>query len=53
MLRFAEKKLSANGFLFHAPAFRGALFVNPATRQALLLDHRLKVFRWSIQGMTS
>jgi hypothetical protein len=28
---FAEKKLSANGFFFHAPAFRGALFVNPDT----------------------
>ncbi len=39
--RFAEKKLASNGFSFHAPAFRGALFVNPATRQAVLLDHRI------------
>jgi hypothetical protein len=41
VLRFAEKKLSANGFSFHAPAFRGALFVNPDTSQAVLLDHRI------------
>ncbi|HSL62825.1 MAG TPA: DEAD/DEAH box helicase family protein, partial [Desulfotignum sp.] len=29
------------GFFFHAPAFRGALFVNPDTSQAVLLDHRI------------
>jgi hypothetical protein len=29
------------GFFFHAPAFRGALFVNPDTSQAMLLDHRI------------
>ena len=39
--RFAKKKLSANGFSYHAPAFRGALFVNPDTAQAVLLDHRI------------
>jgi phage repressor protein C with HTH and peptisase S24 domain len=39
--RFAEKKLSANGFFFNAPAFRGGLFVNPDTSQAVLLDHRI------------
>jgi hypothetical protein len=41
LLRFAEKKLSANGFSFHAPAFRGALFINPDTSQAVRLDHRI------------
>ena len=41
LLDQAEKHLRPLGFLFHAPAFRGALFVNPATRQALLLDHRI------------
>jgi hypothetical protein len=39
--RFAEKTLSANGFSFHAPAFRGALFINPDTSQAVPLDHRI------------
>ena len=41
LLDQAEKHLRPLGFLFHAPAFRGALFVNPATRQAVLLDHRI------------
>jgi hypothetical protein len=41
LLDQAEKHLRPLGFSFHSPAFRGALFVNPDTSQAVLLDHRI------------
>jgi hypothetical protein len=41
LLDQAEKHLRPLGFSFHSPAFRGALFTNPDTSQAVLLDHRI------------
>lgn len=41
LLRHARKQFARLGFTFQAPAFRGALFVNPATCLALLLDYQI------------
>ncbi|MCF8076641.1 MAG: DEAD/DEAH box helicase, partial [Desulfotignum sp.] len=41
LMEMAGKLLRPLGFAFHAPAFRGTLFVNPDTELALLLDHRI------------
>jgi hypothetical protein len=38
--------LIKNAHSFHAPAFRGALFVNPDTSQAVPLDHRVRDARY-------